>query len=148
MMRADLCVSRMEKDFDRWNKKKKALHADQPRVFFHPRELWFAHLGTNIGFEQDGRGAEALRPVLVIRKFNNEVFWALPLTLRDKPHNPYYAAFQYAPFPEVEGAPLLSSIAILSQLRLIDAKRLRYKIGTVPEDTFGSIKEKVRRLLA
>src|SRR5256885_3326713 len=137
----------MEKDFDRWNEKKKALHADQPRVFFHPRELWFAHLGTNIGFEQDGRGDEGLRPVLIIRKFNNEVLWALPLTLRDKPRNPYYAAFEYAAFPEVEGAPLLSSIAILSQLRLVDAKRLRYKIGTVPEVAFGEIKEKIRRLL-
>lgn len=137
----------MEKDFDRWNEKKKALHADQPRVFFHPRELWFAHLGTNIGFEQDGRGDEALRPVLIIRKFNNEVLWALPLTLRHKPRNPYYAAFQYAAFPEEEDADFLSSIAILSQLRLIDAKRLRYKIGTVPEDAFDAIKEKIRRLL-
>ena len=57
------------------------------------------------------------------------------------------AAFDYAAFPEVEGAPLLSSIAILSQLRLVDAKRLRYKIGTVPEGAFGDIKEKIRRLL-
>ena len=49
--------SRMEKDFNRWNEQKKALHASAaPRVYVHERELWFAHLGTNIGFEQDGRG--------------------------------------------------------------------------------------------
>ena len=138
----------MPKDFDRWNEHKKVIHADTAaRVFFHPRELWFSHIGTNIGFEQDGRGDQSLRPILVIRKFNNQVLWGLPLTLCEKPDNPYYAPFRYAAFPEVARAPLLSAVAILSQLRLIDAKRLRYKIGTVPSTEFAPIKEKVRRLL-
>ena len=107
----------MEKDFDRWNEHKKILDASPaPRVYVHERELWFANLGTNIGFEQDGRGDESLRPILVLRKFNNEVLWAPPLTRRDKPDNPYSASFPYIAFPEVEGAPLLSSVAILSQL--------------------------------
>ncbi len=139
----------MHKDFDRWNKKKKTLDAAAtPRVFVHERELWFAHVGTNIGFEQDGRGDESLRPVLVLRKFNNEIFWALPLTKTEKPDSPYYASFEYIVFPEVECAPRLSSVAILSQLRLIDGKRLRYKIGTVPTEEFTAIKRKTRRLLA
>ena len=139
----------MEKDFDRWNEHKKALDANSaPRVYVHERELWFAHLGTNVGFEQDGRGEESLRPILVLRKFNNEVVWALPLTRRDKPGNPYYVSFEYTVFPEVANAPLRSSVAILSQLRLLDGKRIRYKIGTVPVDAFASIKEKTRQLLA
>jgi mRNA interferase MazF len=71
----------MEKDFDHWNRIKKQVNDDAAaRVFFHPREMWFAHLGINLGFEQDGCGTEFLRPVLVVRKFNNQVFWALPLT--------------------------------------------------------------------
>ncbi len=139
----------MHKDFDRWNAQKKTLDANPaPRVFVHERELWFAHVGTNIGFEQDGRGDESLRPVLVLRKFNNEIFWALPLTKTDKAEHPYYAEVEYVGFPEVAGAPRLSSVAILSQLRLIDGKRLRYKIGTVPADTGAAIKRKTRRLLA
>jgi mRNA interferase MazF len=138
----------MEKDFDGWNHIKKEVNdGSAARVFFHPRELWFARLGVNVGFEQDGRGNEFLRPILIVRKFNNEVLWALPLTRTSKPDNPYYASFDYVGFPEVEGAPLLSSVAILSQLRLIDGKRLRYKIGTAHEDEFGLLKEKVRRLL-
>ena len=35
----------MEKEFDVWNEKKKAIHMDAAYVFFHPRDLWFAHLG-------------------------------------------------------------------------------------------------------
>ena len=56
-------------------------------------------------------------------------------------------SFDYIVFPEVEGAPLRSSVAILSQLRLLDGKRFRYKIGTAPAETFELIKEKTRRLL-
>jgi mRNA interferase MazF len=139
----------MERDFDRWNQNKKALHANPtPRVYVHERELWFAHLGTNIGFEQDGRGDESLRPILVLRKFNNEIVWMLPLTRRHKPGNPYYVAFEYITFPEVEDALLGPSVAILSQLRLLDIKRFRYKIGTAPTETFELIKEKTRQLLA
>jgi len=136
----------MEKDFDRWNQRKKTLHANPtPRVYVHERELWFAHLGTNIGFEQDGRGDEPLRPILVLRKFNNEITWVLPLTRRHKAGNPYYVAFEYIAFPEIDDAPLRPSVAILSQLRLLDIKRFRYKIGTVPTEMFGQIKEKTRQ---
>lgn len=137
----------MEKDFDNWNTTKKLMNEKQYWVHFHPRELWFAHLGVNVGFEQDGRGIEFLRPILIIRKFNNEVLWGIPLTRTYKPDNPYYARFHYATFPEVESAPLETSVGILSQLRLIDGKRLRYKIGTVHTEEFGTIREKIRRLL-
>jgi mRNA interferase MazF len=138
----------MQKDFDGWNAKKKALDGDvSPRVFVHERELWFANLGVNIGFEQDGRGAEAMRPILVIRKFNNEVLWGIPLTRTEKPNNPYYHTFPYTPSPEHENGPLRHSTVILSQLRLIDAKRLRYKIGTISRDAFEIVKEKTRQLL-
>lgn len=145
---AGLTTTDMRKEFDRWNGKKKEVDDSSPRVFFHTRELWFAHVGVNVGFEQDGRGDEFLRPVLVVRKFNNQILWALPLTKVWKPNNPYYAMFKYAAFPESEDAELLSSVAILSQLRLIDGKRLRYKIGTVHADEFDRLKEKIRRLLA
>jgi hypothetical protein len=45
-------------------------------------------------------------------------------------------------------APSLKSrthLSILSQLRVLDIKRLRYKIGTAPAQTFALIKEKTRR---
>src|SRR5579863_9837041 len=89
----------MHKDFDAWNHDKKAINAGGVYVFFHPRELWFAHLGVNVGFEQDGRGNEFLRPILIVRKFNNEVLWSLPLTRASKPKNPYYASFNTLAFP-------------------------------------------------
>jgi hypothetical protein len=93
---------------------------------------------------QDGRGDQSLRPILVLRKFNNEIAWVLPPTRRHKPGNPYYIAFDYIVFPEVDGAPLAESVAILSQLRLLDIKRFRYKIGTARAEPFETMKEKTR----
>ena len=36
--------------------------------------------GKNIGFEQNGKGSNFVRPILVLRKFNSSIFWGLPLT--------------------------------------------------------------------
>ena len=40
------------------------------------------------------------------------------------------------------------STAILSQIRLIDCKRLQYKIGDMDQKNFDEIKEKLKQLLA
>ena len=61
----------MNKDFKGWHKDKEIIHNEKPRVFFHEREIWFTYLGVNIGFEQDGQGDKFLRPVIILRKFNN-----------------------------------------------------------------------------
>ena len=47
----------MEKDFDRWNKLKKAINAsdESERVYFHEGDIWWAHLGVNVDFEIDGK---------------------------------------------------------------------------------------------
>ena len=130
----------MKKDFQKWHKKKKEIHEDRPRVFFHEREIWFCYLGTNIGFEQDGSGNDFLRPVVILKKFNNEVLWALPLTKKGKKNHKYYFEF-------LSNSGEKSSV-ILSQIRLMDAKRLKYKIGDMSEEDFNSLKAKIRQLIA
>ena len=52
----------MEKNFDRWNAKKKAIHDSACTALFHEREVWWCVLGTNVGFEQDGgKGTSRVR---------------------------------------------------------------------------------------
>lgn len=129
----------MNKDFKKWYKDKEYIHNERPRLFFHEREVWFAYLGVNIGFEQDGQGDKFLRPVVILRKFNNEVFWGVPLT-KTKKEGKYYFKFSFNSDEQ--------SIAIISQLRLVDAKRLLYKIGDIGEKDFSALKHKIRQLLA
>ena len=73
-------LKKSKEHFDIWNEQKQKAHFGKQRPFFHEQEVWFCALGANIGFEQDGRGEGFLRPVLVLKKFNNEIFWALPMT--------------------------------------------------------------------
>lgn len=128
----------MKKDFQNWNNKKTVLHNEKIRANFHEREIWFCNIGENIGFEQDGQGENFLRPALILKKFNNEVLWILPMTKNIK-NGPYYFNFSF-----LKG---VESSAILSQIRLVDAKRLQYKAGNISEKDFISIKEKFRQLL-
>jgi mRNA interferase MazF len=128
----------MAKDYKKWIPVKQVVHNERPRIFFDEREIWFGYLGENIGFEQDGRGEEFLRPLLVLKKFNNEICWTIPLTTSNK-IGKYYFSF------------LLNketSTAILSQIRLVDAKRFKYKMGTLEEKVFLQLKLKIRQLLA
>ncbi len=133
----------MKKDFKKWMEQKEKIHNDKVRPFFHEREVWFSSLGENIGFEQDGSGEKFMRPILILRKFNNDVIWAIPLTRTDKTGK-YYFHISLVTDDNADNRP---SVVILTQLRLVDAKRLQYKIGTVKEDEFIKIKEALIALL-
>ena len=130
----------IKKDFKKWHTNKTYVHNEKSRVFFQEREIWFCYLGENVGYEQDGRGDEFLRPIIVLKKFNKEILWAIPLTKKEKKDRPYYFVF-----PAKKG---VKSTAILSQIRLIDAKRLKYKTGHLREDKFQQLKTKIKQLLA
>lgn len=94
-------------------------------------------MGTNIGFEQDGRGTGFERPVLVLKGFSAYVCLVIPLTTSKKV-NPYHV-----PIGMIAGK---EAFAIISQLRLIDTKRLVEKIEYVPIDVFKVIQKAVRDL--
>ena len=125
----------MFKDFDGWNKRKKEIN-EHPSPLFNENEIWGCFLGVNIGSEQDGKAERFMRPVLIIKKFNKDVFWGLPLTHSFK-SNPYYHRLSHNS----------ESNLCLSQLKLIDAKRLSHMRGKITSIESNIIKEKLRKLL-
>ena len=127
----------MEKDFQKWHKAKKELDKNLSRLFFHEREVWWCSIGLNIGFEQDGRGECFARPILIFKKFNNEVFWAIPLSTKIK-KGKFYVSIELG-----DGVP---RVVIISQLRLMDAKRLIDKMSTVSDANYKLIKKAVINL--
>lgn len=133
----------MKKDYHKWHEKKSAVNAIENRPFFHEREIWFCTLGANVGFEQDGTGMDFLRPIIIIRKFNNEIFWAVPLTRLKKKLGKkagcYYFSFSFK--------PRVVSAAILSQIRLVDARRLYYLVGEISTTDFAELKKRLKALL-
>ncbi|HBA37008.1 TPA: hypothetical protein DCZ15_04005 [Candidatus Falkowbacteria bacterium] len=128
-----------EKDFANWAKLKPQIHFlnNRNNVYFKTREIWWASLGVNIGYEQNGKHDKYERPVLILRKFGEGSLWVLPLTSRNKIDRFYYH-FQ-------DGIRIYS--IILSQLRLISSKRLSRKIRTLPKKDFREVIRNIKSLL-
>ena len=126
----------MNKNFDTWNEIKKETHDRKPIPLFSEREVWWYALVVNIGSEEDGKGQNYLRPMLVVRKFNRDIFYGLPITSNKK-----YNKFHFV----MDSGKIQGSI-ILSQMRLIDAKRLSHILGKITEKELKQIKEKLKDL--
>ena len=127
------------KDFDKWNRRKKEIenrNIDNPKIMFCDRGIWWCSIGTNIGIEQDGKGNNFERPVLVLRKFNKYIFLGIPLTTKKKNLNlPFYF--------KLKGAKV-ESIAILSQIRLFSSKRLLREIEIIKPELFSQTKKQLK----
>jgi mRNA interferase MazF len=123
----------MDKDFDRWNKLKKRINAldDERRLFFHEGDIWWVHLGANVGYEIDGKKQDFSRPVVVLRKYNQYSFLALPLTTNSKA-NRWRVAIGIVGGRE--------AFAVLSQLRNVDSSRLIEKKGHVEAEMIAQLK--------
>ncbi len=118
------------KDFDRWNRSKKGIHATAERPFYHSREIWWCAVGVNVGNELDGTGKHDDRPVLIIRPFNAETFFGVALIGHARTGRYYF------PLGMVEDR---EAVANLSQVRLFDTKRVIRKMGMLDERTFREL---------
>lgn len=126
-----------EGEFDKWNENKKEIHAHGWQVFFREREIWWCSFGKNVGHEQDGTGAQFDRPAVVLKKFNPRICLVVPLSTTTKTGRYYFDT------GIVSGAP---SKAILSQIRLVDSKRFRNRIGKVSPTVFVELKKAVAEI--
>src|ERR1700738_4995872 len=126
----------MEKDFDAWNEEKKKTNANEEYLpLYYEREIRWCRLGVNVGFEQDGTGKGFSRPVLVFKGFSRRVCLAIPLTTSVK------RGKYHIPVGEVGGR---KAAVIISQLRLIDTRRLDQHIVTLDKEAFERIRKAVK----
>ena len=127
-------------DFDSWNELKKKTDAEnnKPDRFPKEGEVWMSALGKNIGFEQNGAGDNFSRPVLIVKKFNNHMFWSVPLSTKQKSFDFYFN------FTDPHGQKVS---AILAQLRLVSVKRLKRKLYELPKKQMMEMKGRIRSFL-
>ena len=127
----------MQKDFDGWNDHKKHIHFNSENKFYHPRDIWWCTLGLNVAFEQDGKDVDFQRPILIIKALGDKTCIVLPLTTSPKNHK------YRIDLGEVDGK---LAKAVLSQVKVIDTKRLINKVAVLSEDKFEVIRKAVRDL--
>ncbi len=128
----------MLKNFDEWNKFKKHVDVDERHKPYQERDIWWCSLGTNIGFEEDGTGIDYRRPVLILKGFSEQTCIVVPLSTSLK-KNPYYIEIG-----EIEGR---KASAIISQVRLVDTKRLSLKIDVLSRKKFNIIRQAIKEYL-
>jgi mRNA interferase MazF len=126
------------KDFDGWNIQKKNTQDRELNRWCRKRDIWWCTMGVNVGFEQDGKGTKFLRPVVVLRSFGFHTAFIVPLSTSSK-KNPFYLSVG-----PVQGQ---NAFAILTQVRLIDTKRLVEKVGKLDNTKFKELKEAIKALL-
>lgn len=127
------------KDFDGWSIKKKSIDLDKSQKLYQVRDIWWCSLGVNIGREQDGKNADFLRPVLILKGLSKDTCLVAPLTASIHEH-PYRV--------NVGRAPNKESKVVLSQIRVIDSKRLVQKILKLDLNTFEIVKNSLIRFLS
>jgi len=69
----------MEKNFDKWNEIKQKID----RRNYHTinlGEIWWCSFGLNVGVEQNGDEVNFQRPVVIIKKFSNQIVLVAPIT--------------------------------------------------------------------
>lgn len=125
----------MEKDFLHWFRIKPQLHlSDKNSLLFKERDIWWCSIGINVGDEADGKNEFSNRPVLIVKKFNRNIFYGLPMTTRFK-DNPYYLPVTFHD---------KHVCIMLSQMRLLDRKRLQRKMGQLNIPDFIKVQESMK----
>jgi mRNA interferase MazF len=134
----------MQKDFEGWGKLKIILNDRETRneynrVVFgcYSREIWVCSIGINIGSELDGKNITYSRPVLVLKVFNPEMFWGIPLTTKGHDGDFYYKF-------NLGG---IDNVAVLSQISLFSTKRLDRKVAVLPKKMFVELCKKFIKLV-
>lgn len=130
-------MNAVEKDFQEWFKRKPKLHERSALPSFSEKEVWMCHLGTNIGFEIDGKKEESLRPIIVFKKLSSETFLAIPLSTKIKNGSWYSPSFIH----KKEGR------FCLHQIKLLDRKRLKYRIEKITQKEFQKLKSSFQSFL-
>ena len=129
----------MQKDFDKWNEIKKETDKQiLPKEFFcYEREIWWCSLGVNIGIETDGKNDKYERPVIIVKVFNKEMIWILPITyiMRNK-----YFCHNFV----FDG---MDQSVVITQIKTISAKRLIRKIGSISEQDFEIVLSKLIKII-
>jgi mRNA interferase MazF len=127
----------MIKQFQKWITKKEELQNRNSVPHFKQANIYWCGLGENVGDEENGKSELFSRPVLIIRKFNKNLFWGIPLTTQIK-DNPYYVKISF------QGK---EQCAMITHLRLMDAKRLYKRMGELDQPDFQKVKESIKNCL-
>lgn len=132
------------KNFQTWGNLSQIIHNNNLSrpLYFHYKEggVYNAYLGANIGYEEDGKNSLYTRPILIVKGYSQDIFYAVPLTTKHKVTQYHYRIL--SPIDEDK-----ESYAILNQGRTMDIARIRDRnpIAIIDKDELALIKSVIRK---
>lgn len=127
------------KHFDEWSILKQNIDNKIERPPVKKGSVYWCSVGENVGVEYNGKGKEFLRPVLVLKKYSNEVIFGVPLTTKIK-NSDWYYTLPHSINNEI-------SVVVLNQAKTYDVKRFGKSITQVSEKTVTLVLQKLFELL-
>ena len=121
----------VDNDFNIWNEKKKQINKTENHPHFFTAQIWWVQFGKNIVTEITGKGADFLRPAIILQKVYKNACLVIPLTSQQKNGDYYFN------FCDSSGK---KQCAKLVQIRYIDARRLKYKLSNISAKDFENLK--------
>lgn len=119
-----------------WCKIKIPLSEKKFSILFNGGEIWWCHIGMNVGEEEFGHGPEFIRPVLIFKKFSQNSFLGLPLSGHEKEGNWYFSLFVVDRKASV----------MFNQARVFDKRRLANRMVTMMDDDFLKVQAKFKEI--
>ncbi len=125
--------------FTNWIQQKLNIHTSKKNrpPFFNEREVWWCQFGQNIGDEENGKGANFMRPVIILKKFNQNICLVVPTSTKVK-DNKYYLQIEYND---------IKISALIRHLRTIDTKRLKNKIARLSPQDFEKLSDHLQAVI-
>ena len=123
--------------FLNWARVKYSLNIKESRSTVRERQIYWCSVGYNVGHEENGKGDKYRRPILVFKKFNDRLFWGIPMTTKVK-ENPYYVKVNVD--EEVR-------CVMVSQLRVMDANRIIEPMERLSLEEFKKVKDSINSII-
>lgn len=124
--------------FVNWTKLKIRIHVSGRLAYPRERQIWWVSLGQNIGVEINGKNNRFERPVLVLKKYNDDACLVLPLSSKNKVGSFYF---------QFKNSNSEISVVNLSQARSISSKRFIRKIEKISTEDFDEVKTRFKQML-
>ena len=99
--------------------------------------LYTPPVHPSLGDEENGKGENFARPVIIIKKFNSNLCLAIPLSTKIK-DSKYYFQINFGG---------KNQSVLISHIRTINVKRLRTKMGYLDSQTFENLKNQFKNTL-
>ncbi len=132
------------KKFDEWNEVKKDAEHNNRIIGIKPREIFWAKIGENVGYEQNGKGDNFARPVIIVKKLTKELFLGIPLTSSIREDSDYFHPFEYQNTTNGQ----VKNTALILQIKVFSIKRLMNRTGIMDKTNFELILEKGKRMFS